>query len=220
MRLAFGDCIFDAETRALVRAGNPVHLGPKAYRLLELLLEARPRVLSKDEIVSTLWPDTFVTDGSLANLIAEVRAALGDTANQPRFVRTIHRVGYSFCGEAVDTGPLAVEVRVPAPFLFVSREREYSLEEGEWLIGRAADCKVRLDSSTVSRHHARLRIAAGEAVLEDLDSKNGTFVKGRRIDSPTVLENKDRVVFGSAALIFRDTRSQNSTDSLVVRVRD
>jgi DNA-binding winged helix-turn-helix (wHTH) protein len=220
LRLAFDDCIFDSEVRTLVRAGRPVHLGPKAYRLLELLLEARPRVLSKDEIVSTLWPDTFVTDGSLANLIAEVRAALGDVASQPKFVRTIHRVGYSFCGEAVEAGPVSIEVRLPAPFLLVSRDREYALEEGEWVIGRAAECRVRLDSSTVSRHHARLCIKDGEAVLEDLDSKNGTFVRGRRIDTPTVLENKDKVVFGSAAMIFRDTRSQNSTDSLVLRVRE
>jgi DNA-binding winged helix-turn-helix (wHTH) protein len=220
LRLAFGDCVFDSDIRALVRAGQPVHLGPKAYRLLELLLQARPRVLSKDDIVSTLWPDTFVTDGSLANLIAEVRAALGDTASQPRFVRTVHRVGYSFCGEVAEAHPLALVVRVPAPFLLVSRDREYALEEGEWLIGRSADCRVRLDSSTVSRHHARLRIKDGEAVLEDLDSKNGTFVKGQRIDRPTVLENKDKVVFGSAAMVFRDTGSQNSTDSLAMRVRE
>jgi DNA-binding winged helix-turn-helix (wHTH) protein len=219
LRLAFGDCVFDSEIRALVRTGSPVHLGPKAYRLLELLLEARPRVLSKDEIASTLWPDTFVTDGSLANLIAEVRAALGDTASQPRFVRTVHRVGYAFCGEVAEAAPLSLEVKLPPPFVFVSRDREFSLEEGEWLIGRAADCRVRLDSSTVSRHHARIRITPAEAVLEDLDSKNGTFVKGRRIDRPTVLENKDRVLFGSAALIFRVSGSQNSTDSLVLRVR-
>jgi DNA-binding winged helix-turn-helix (wHTH) protein len=220
LRLAFGDCVFDSQTRVLIRAGNPVHLGPKAYRLLELLLEARPRVLSKDDIVSALWPDTFVTDGSLANLIAEVRAALGDTANQPRFVRTVHRVGYAFCGEAVEAGPVALEVRVPPPYQFVSRDREFGLEEGEWLIGRAADCRVRLESSTVSRHHARVRIKDGEAVLEDLDSKNGTFVRGRRIDGPTVLENKDRVLFGSAALVFRVSGAQNSTDSLVLRVRE
>lgn len=219
MRLAFGDCYFDSEVRVLVRAGQPVHLGPKAFRLLELLLEQRPRVLSKDEIVATLWPETFVSDGSLANLVAEVRAALGDDAGKPRFVRTVHRVGYAFCGEASDAAPASMEVRVPAPFRLVSGEREFTLYEGETIVGRAAECAVRLDSSTVSRHHARLRVTSREAVLEDLDSKNGTFVGARRIEEPTALVDDDVVRFGSAALTFRVTGPLTSTDSLVLRVR-
>jgi DNA-binding winged helix-turn-helix (wHTH) protein len=219
MRLAFGDCFFDSDVRALMRGGRPMHLGPKAFRLLELLLEQRPRVLSKDEIVSTLWPDTFVSDGSLANLVAEVRSALGDAASQPRFVRTVHRVGYAFCGEASAAGEVALEVRVPAPYRLVSSEREYALCEGETIIGRAAECAVRLESSTVSRHHARLRIAGREAVIEDLDSKNGTFVGPTRIDRPTVLAHDDVVRFGSAALTFRVAGTQASTDSLVLRIR-
>ncbi|HET8644979.1 MAG TPA: FHA domain-containing protein, partial [Vicinamibacteria bacterium] len=204
MRLAFGDCVFDSEVRVLSRAGAEVHLGPKAFRLLELLLAQRPRVLSKDEIVSTLWPETFVSDGSLANLVTEVRAALGDRTKPPRYVRTVHRVGYSFCGEAAEAGARpAVEVRLPAPYRLVSAEREFALEEGETIVGRAEECAVRLDSSTVSRHHARLRIAGGQAVLEDLDSKNGTYVGGRRIDRPAVLANNDRLRFGSEGFTFR-----------------
>lgn len=219
MRLAFGDCVFDSEVRMLLRAGEPVHLGPKAFRLLELLLEQRPRVLSKEEIVSNLWPDTFVSDGSLANLVTEVRSALGDTAGHPRFVRTVHRVGYSFCADAVDAAPRPYEVRMPAAFRLVSGDREFALDEGESIIGRAAECAVRLDSGTVSRHHARLRVTDGRAVLEDLDSKNGTFVGGRRIEGPTVLADKDRVRFGSAALTFRVAGALTSTDSLVLRTR-
>lgn len=219
MRHAFGDCVFDSEIRALVRAGAPVHLGPKAFRFLELVLERRPRVVSKDEIAAALWPDTFVTDGSLANVVAEVRAALGDTAAQPRFVRTVHRVGYSFCGEVAEAPPLALEVRPLAPFRLVASDREFPLDEGEWLIGRASDCQVRLDSSSVSRHHARLRIADGQPVLEDLDSKNGTLVRGRRISSPTVLADNDRVRFGTVSLTFRVAGPLASTASLILRVR-
>ena len=219
MRVSFGECVFDSEVRLLLRAGEAMHLGPKAFRLLELLLKERPRVLSKDEIVATLWPDTFVSDGSLANLVAEVRSALGDTAGQPRFVRTVHRVGYAFCGETADAPAVAMEVRAPAPYRLVSPQREFALEEGEWVVGRAAECAVRLDSSTVSRHHARLRIAGGEAVLEDLDSKNGTFVRGRRIHVPTPLTNNDKVRFGSEALIFKVAGPLTSTDSLVLRAR-
>ena len=105
MRVSFAECVFDSDIRALLRSGEVVHLSPKAFRLLELLLENRPRVMSKDQIVAALWPDTFVTDGSLANLVAEVRAALADTASNPRFLRTVHRVGYSFCGDVLDAPP-------------------------------------------------------------------------------------------------------------------
>jgi len=219
VRLSFAECVFDSEVRLLLRSGEAMHLGPKAFRLLELLLKERPRVLSKDEIVATLWPDTFVSDGSLANLVAEVRAALGDTAGQPRFVRTVHRVGYAFCGETAEAEAVPMEVRAPPPFRLVSPEREFALDEGEWVVGRAPECAVRLDSSTVSRHHARLRIAGGEAVLEDLDSKNGTFVRGRRIASATPLTNNDKVRFGSEALTFKVAGSLMSSDRLILRAR-
>jgi|SoiMethySBSTD1v2_1073268.scaffolds.fasta_scaffold44117_7 DNA-binding winged helix-turn-helix (wHTH) protein len=220
MRVAFAECVFDSGVRALVRAGEVVHLSPKAFRLLELLLEHRPRVMSKDEIVGALWPDTFVTDGSLANLVAEVRAALGDTATNPRFLRTVHRVGYSFCGEVVgDLAPLDLQATVLSRLRLVSSDREFMLHEGECLVGRASECTVCLESSTVSRHHARLRVTGDQVVLEDLDSKNGTFVNGRRIEAPTPLVKDDRVRFGSLDLALRVTGPLNSTDSLVLRAK-
>jgi DNA-binding winged helix-turn-helix (wHTH) protein len=219
MPLAFGACIFDSEARVLLRARKPVHLSPKAFRLLELLLEQRPRVLAKKEIVARLWPDTFVTDGSLANLVSEVRTATGDTANQPRYIRTVHRVGYAFCGEATEVPLLALQPVPPARFRLVSSEREFALGEGEWLIGRAADCQVCLHNSSVSRNHARLRIADREAVLEDLDSKNGTFVWGRRIVSPTILANGDRVQFGSVDATLRVSDPLSSTARLVPQTK-
>jgi DNA-binding winged helix-turn-helix (wHTH) protein len=219
MRVAFAECVFDSEVRALVRAGAIVHLSPKAFRLLELLLENRPRVMSKDQIVSALWPDTFVTDGSLANLVAEVRAALADTATNPRFLRTVHRVGYSFCGEVSEAPPLELQATVLSRVWLVSPDREFLLHEGECLVGRASECTVCLESSTVSRHHARLKVTGDQAVLEDLDSKNGTFVNGRRIDSATPLSQDDRVRFGSLDLAFRVRGPLNSTDSLVLRAK-
>jgi len=177
-------------------------------------------VMSKDEIVGALWPDTFVTDGSLANLVAEVRAALGDTATNPRFLRTVHRVGYSFCGEVVgDLPPLELHATALTRLRLVSADREFQLHEGECLVGRASECTVCLESSTVSRHHARLLVTGEQVVLEDLDSKNGTFVNGGRVVAPTPLVKDDRVRFGSVDLALRVSGPLNSTDSLVLRAK-
>src|SRR5262245_66661937 len=100
MRFLFGDCVFDLDTRELTRGGKPVHIEPKAYRLLELLLTARPKALSKDELQDQLWPKTFVSERSLARLVEVIRSSLGDSAKEPHLIRTVHGFGYAFCGEA------------------------------------------------------------------------------------------------------------------------
>ena len=83
MRLTFGDCAIDSDRRQVTRGGRAVTLSPKAYQLLTLLLEARPRALSKDALYGALWPDTFVVEANLSNLIGEIRAALGESAQTP-----------------------------------------------------------------------------------------------------------------------------------------
>ncbi|HYC61992.1 MAG TPA: tetratricopeptide repeat protein [Thermoanaerobaculia bacterium] len=98
MRLQFGDCTFDSSTRTLERAGEPVRISGKAWQLLELLLEARPKPIAKEELFAKLWPDTFVSDANLAGLVKEIRAAIGDDARSPRYIRTVHRFGYAFSG--------------------------------------------------------------------------------------------------------------------------
>jgi len=100
MRLRFGDCLFDSETRQLWRGAEPVHLAPREFRLLELLLERRPKAIAKEDLHRELWPDTHVSDASLTNLVARVREAIGDDARRPRLVRTVQRFGYAFSGSA------------------------------------------------------------------------------------------------------------------------
>src|SRR5687768_2559909 len=95
-RVAFGDFVLDFETRELRRGTTPVALSPKAFQLLGLLVENRPKALSKSDLQERLWPGTFVVEKNLTNLIAEIRHALGDAASDPMFVRTIHRFGYAF----------------------------------------------------------------------------------------------------------------------------
>ena len=100
VRLRFGDWVFDGESRELRGPEGAVHLSPKAFELLGVLLESRPRALSKAELHDRLWANTFVSDSNLASLVKEIRRALGDPVRRPAFLRTVHGFGYSFCGEA------------------------------------------------------------------------------------------------------------------------
>lgn len=216
MRLAFGDCAYDSERRQLLRSGEPAHLTPKALTLLELLLDRRPRPVSKQEIKDVVWPETAVAEGSLANTVFEVRQALGDDPREPRFVRTVHSFGYAFCADAsaVDDPALRpAALLIPPAFRLVGPEADFALDEGENLIGRDSDCAVCIPSSTVSRHHARILLSGGQAVLEDLASKNGTFVGDDRIARPTPLQDGQRLRLGSIRLTFRVFGAESSTDS-------
>ena len=82
MRKRFRDCVFDSDSRELVRGGRPVHLSPKAYGLLELLLQRAPNAVSKDDIQSAVWGEIFVSESTLTNAIAEIRAALESTRHR------------------------------------------------------------------------------------------------------------------------------------------
>jgi DNA-binding winged helix-turn-helix (wHTH) protein len=224
MRLAFGDCVFDSDLRELSRGGKPVHLTPKGLRLLELLLERRPRPASKSQIRDAVWPATAVAEGSLANIVFEVRTALGDDPREPRFLRTVHGFGYAFCGDASDAespgaaGP-APSIVLPPPFRLVAPEGEFGLDQGENLIGRDSDCTVCIRSTTVSRHHARILVRGEEALVEDLRSKNGTFLSGARIDRPTPLKDGDPLQIGSFQATFRAFTPESSTESFQVRLK-
>ena len=101
MRIRFGRFTLDLETRQLTSDGHEIHLEPKAFDLLSALVLERPKALSKADLQERLWPGTFVTEANLSNLVAQIRAALGDPARASTFVRTAHGFGYAFCGEAV-----------------------------------------------------------------------------------------------------------------------
>ena len=82
-------------------------------------------------------------------------------------------------------------------------EQEIPLSEGENFIGRTPDAVVRISSSRVSRRHARIVVTGGRAVLEDLGSKNGTYLRGRRIHGPAELSDGDEICFGRDVVLFR-----------------
>jgi DNA-binding winged helix-turn-helix (wHTH) protein len=208
VRLRFGRCLFDGDARELRRDGAPKPVSPKALQFLELLLQERPRALSKQEIHERLWPDSFVSDSSLARLANEVRSAVGDDARNPQFVRTVHRFGYSFAGEAVSE-PAAAPPRSVCRLVWAGRT--IPLAEGENLLGRASDARVSIDLARVSRHHARIVVEGGRAALEDLGSKNGTFLRGQSVKAKAELADGDEICIGSAVLVFRSAGGESTT---------
>jgi DNA-binding winged helix-turn-helix (wHTH) protein len=207
MRIRFGQCTFDAIRREVRRDDEVVHLSPHAFELLAHLVARRPHAHSKDELLSVLWPRTFVTEASLAGLVAEIRRAIGDDAREPRHLRTVHGFGYAFSDGA------ATAADEEAVYRLVWGAREVVLADGENLLGRDPQAAVPIDDATVSRHHARIVLMAGGARLEDLGSKNGTWLRGRRIASSEALADGDEIRVGPAVLTFRAFVASGSTQS-------
>jgi DNA-binding winged helix-turn-helix (wHTH) protein len=213
VKIQFGPFTLDSGTRQLTRDGEVIHLTPKAFELLETLALERPKVLSKTALQERLWPDTFVAEANLSNLVAEVRAALDDRARPPQFIRTAHGFGYAFCGTATTlaTSGEAANGR-PTCWLEWGKQR-FPLFIGEHIIGRDQDLDVPLDATTVSRRHARLVVTPERAMLEDCGSKNGTFRGGERVTSPVQLSDGDTIHIGSLLLTFHARAPQQSTET-------
>ncbi len=190
--VSFGSFAFDVGARRLTQSGAPVHLTSKAVDLLALLVSRRPDALAKKESHAHLWPNTFVTDVSLTTRIFELRTALGESARRPRFIRTVHGFGYAFQGDAGQNDA------ADTPFCIIYDGREVGLLRGENLVGRSRDCRVRLDSTRVSRHHARITIDGEAALIEDCGSRNGTWVDGVKATGRVRL--KDGADIGVAGL--------------------
>lgn len=211
MRYGLGELIFDVQTRQLLRGAEEVHLSPKAFELLWALLKHRPRALSKQELHELLWPATFVSEVNLPTLINEIRAALGDTPRRSQFVRTSHRFGYAFCGEATELDS-ADRPRTAASFCWLVKDgRRMPLRHGENVLGRDLEDGIPIDSPTVSRRHARIVITDTAVTLEDLESKNGTFLGDTRVSSAVPLKDRDEIRTGSVVFRFRMSSRGGST---------
>jgi DNA-binding winged helix-turn-helix (wHTH) protein len=207
MKVSFGDLTLDTDTRLIRKGAVAVHISPKAFELLTALVDARPRALSKADLHERLWPDTYVTESNLAGLVAEIRRAIGDDARTPRFVRTVQRFGYAFAG---DLTPGASTPKTAVKCWLVYGDRHWNLADGEHVIGRGQEPDA-IDSDTVSRRHARILVSAGGATIEDLRSKNGTFVGNEPVASARVLKDRDEIRLGSVRLTFRATLAGPST---------
>jgi DNA-binding winged helix-turn-helix (wHTH) protein len=198
----FDDFTLDTATRRLLRTRAERHLSPKAFDLLHFLVANRSRAVSKAELLQQLWPSTHVLETNLAGLVAEIRQALGDSAEKPRYLRTVHRFGYWFVGPVEEPAGGGAS-GVPLRCWLMLESRQVALSEGEAILGRAPDATVWIDVPGVSRHHARIVIDGSQATVEDLGSKNGTFLGGRRVSAPSPLGDGDEIRLGSVVVTFR-----------------
>jgi DNA-binding winged helix-turn-helix (wHTH) protein len=207
VKVRFGEFVLHSEARQFRSGRGEIHLSPKAFDLLCALLARRPNVVSKADLFAQIWPDTFVVEANLNVLVGEIRKAIGDDSRSPRFIKTAHGVGYSFCGSASDVDGSGSPVPASEVRWWLSwNQHTFPLSVGDNIIGRDPRCDVWLDHDDVSRRHARIRIekASGPAVLADLDSTNGTFIGRHHITAPTPLSDRDVIKLGEVTLQFRE----------------
>jgi hypothetical protein len=183
MRTTFDRYAFDSERRELLRDGESIHLPPKAYRLLEILIESAPRALSKQALCESIWPQTFVEESSLAGLVNDLRSALGDRHTRAGTI--------------------------------IFRGQELPLHDGVNVLGRDGTCDVQIDDPTVSRSHATITLEKTSTTIEDLASKNGTFLDGVQLIGTAPLAEGQTIVLGDARLVFRRTLTSASTVSVM-----
>jgi DNA-binding winged helix-turn-helix (wHTH) protein len=207
VRVRFADFTLDSATRQLLHRGRgEIRLSPKAFDLLAALIGERPKVLDKADLHRRIWADTHVVDANLNVLIAEIRRALADSRHDARFIRTVHAIGYAFCGDAVELPDSAAAQKAPpVQFWLVWNDRVIVLADGDNTIGRDPQCTVWLDASGVSRRHARIRTVPGDdaVLLEDLGSTNGTLVENSPITRRVRLTDGAVIQIGSAQLKLR-----------------
>jgi DNA-binding winged helix-turn-helix (wHTH) protein len=217
VRITFADFTLDTAARQLLRGDRDLHLSPKAFDLLSILVAHRPNVVDKETLRDKLWPGTNVVDANLNNLASEIRSVLDDDPQQPRFLRTVHRVGYAFVGvkPGSDQGQTGVRHgsdpgQTPGHRVWLTWNERQIVLTGEYqVLGRDPKCEVWIDAVGVSRRHARISIAdvhdrqAPIVTLQDLGSTNGTMVDGKPVKRSVTLEDGQSIQLGDATLTLR-----------------
>jgi DNA-binding winged helix-turn-helix (wHTH) protein len=198
--LRFGDFELNRAAYALRRSGSPVKLEKMPMEVLILLVEHHGGLVPRGQIEALWGPDVFVEhDAAINTAVRKIRQALADDADHPRFVETVIGKGYRFMApvEHLAEARDAATVRCR-----VTRGRqEFALDAGENLLGRDPDTQVYVDHASVSRRHARISIA-DRATIEDLGSRNGTYLDGHRLDAPAQLQSGAVIGLGPITLTF------------------
>lgn len=96
----FGPFNLVCDQHLLTRNGEPIALPPKCFDLLCLLVRQRGRLFEKDRLMQALWPNTFVEEANLSNLVALLRKTLGDSPTVSRYIQTVPKLGYRFVAAA------------------------------------------------------------------------------------------------------------------------
>jgi DNA-binding winged helix-turn-helix (wHTH) protein len=212
VRFRFEAFVVDGDQRCVTCGEQPVHVAPKTLDFMLLVLGRAPNAIAKRELMTTLWPDTHVSDATLTSVVADARAALGDDGRAPKIIRTVHRFGYAFVGEIErDTSHASGE---PVLGWLIADAWRLPLRSGETILGREGAGVVPLPSSSVSRQHAALTIEGTAARLRDLGSKNGTYVDDLRVDRPIALRDGAQLRFGTLVVTYQAATATSSTDTV------
>jgi DNA-binding winged helix-turn-helix (wHTH) protein len=223
-----GDWLVEPQLNRVSNGGLSVRLEPKAMEVLLCLAENQGRVVSRRDLVDTVWSTEFISDSSLTHAIADLRRALADDARAPQVIETIPKRGYRLVARTWSVGtqwrtdrrldghprPLAVvvgnEARLETRIEFeesdhhlVIGDQEIPLTRPTIVFGRGQEADIQFRGPEVSRRHARLLVGTSEAVIEDLGSKNGTNVNNRRIDGAQRLLSGDVIGIAATTMFYR-----------------
>src|SRR5215210_771076 len=136
---AFGPFRLDPPNARLTRGRQAVPLKPKAFDVLAHLVQNAGRLVTQDELIDAVWPDTIVGDSSLKSCVRQVRRALGDRVRKPVFIETVHRRGYRFIAP-VAAGESPPTPTPPAPVPPAARAAD-APEAPPLLVGREAELR-------------------------------------------------------------------------------
>ncbi|WP_324908254.1 winged helix-turn-helix domain-containing protein [Lysobacter sp.] len=114
-RYRFDDIVVDAAAHTLSRSGSAQTVEPKAFAVLLILLRRAGELVARDELLDLVWGHRHVTPGVLTRVIAQLRAALGDDSQHPRYIQTQHALGYRFIGELAPVAESAATPAEPQP---------------------------------------------------------------------------------------------------------
>ena len=204
----FADFELDLAAYSLRQRGERVSLEKLPMEVLILLVRHAGALVGRREIQAALWqPGVFVDhDAAINTAIRKIRQALSDNVERPRFVETVVGKGYRFIArtdEPQPESPIDHDDGRRFPGYLVMRGRhEFVLESGDNLLGRDPAAQVYVNHTSVSRQHARISIRSERATLEDLKSRNGTFLDGRKIHSPTDLHHGAIIGLGPITFTF------------------
>lgn len=219
----FAEFELDLAAYTLHGSGARVRLEKMPMEVLILLVRASGALVGRGEIRAALWgSDVFIEhDAAINTAVRKIRQALGDDAEKPRFVETVVGKGYRFVGRVESLGSSGPRNAIASvrsaelrtfPRYSVSRGADdFVLETGINVLGRDPSVAIYIEHPSVSRRHARISVEGNAAVLDDLKSRNGTFLDGRRIDGPTMLHQGAVIGLGAITLTFRVLSTPAST---------
>jgi DNA-binding winged helix-turn-helix (wHTH) protein len=205
---AFGPFVLDVPAAELRKNGHKIPLRPKCFDLLVHLVERRGNLVTRGELLETIWADVVVSEATLSRTVASLRAALEDDPAKPQYIETVSRRGYKFVGTLQE--PAAASP--PVGLSLIHGAKEYALRPGAQVIGRGRDVHIPLFTPSTSRHHARIDVAGDTVTLEDLGSTHGTFVNGNKVSGSVLVQAGDEIEIGGERLILWSPSSETSPE--------